>query len=254
VSLPPDEAHTKLADKMLCDMLVYSTGGVSPSSPEVLAEIRVLHKLCPEAAIVILTDDDSLEGVFFSMNFGVRGYLSSSIAPELASQVLSFVLRGGTYFPSDAILAALSGSNQILSGRVSEMLPRQQKQTSLAEPVEGVRLCSGPSNSVQISETAATIHNGRACATSAKVTKLRLTEGQRAVFSHLCRGDPNKTIARNLSMTEMTVKVHVREIMRKLGVTNRTQIAIVAHRHGLVVDRTDDDPAGYTHHDSKPSN
>ena len=33
-------------------------------------------------------------------------------------------------------------------------------------------------------------------------------------------------------MTETTVKVHVREIMRKLGVCNRTQVAIAAGRNG----------------------
>jgi hypothetical protein len=47
----------------------------------------------------------------------------------------------------------------------------------------------------------------------------------------LCQGDPNKVIARKLGMTETTVKVHVREIMRKLGVVNRTQVAIVAGRN-----------------------
>ena len=35
-------------------------------------------------------------------------------------------------------------------------------------------------------------------------------------------------IGRKLGMTETTVKVHVREIMRKLGVCNRTQVAIAA--------------------------
>jgi hypothetical protein len=38
---------------------------------------------------------------------------------------------------------------------------------------------------------------------------------------------PNKLIARQLGMREGTVKVHVRQIMRKFGVTNRTQVAVV---------------------------
>jgi DNA-binding NarL/FixJ family response regulator len=64
----------------------------------------------------------------------------------------------------------------------------------------------------------------------------QLTERQQAVLTGLCRGDPNKVIARNLGMTETTVKVHVREIMRKLGVYNRTQVAVVARRNGLGLD------------------
>ena len=54
------------------------------------------------------------------------------------------------------------------------------------------------------------------------------TERQYAVLVCLCQGDPNKVIGRKLGMTETTVKVHVREIMRKLGVSNRTQVAIAA--------------------------
>ena len=56
----------------------------------------------------------------------------------------------------------------------------------------------------------------------------RVTERQYAVLVGLCQGDPNKVIGRKLGMTETTVKVHVREIMRKLGVSNRTQVAIAA--------------------------
>jgi DNA-binding NarL/FixJ family response regulator len=56
---------------------------------------------------------------------------------------------------------------------------------------------------------------------------LSLTARQKAVLELLRRGDTNKVIARRLGMREGTVKVHVRQIMRKFGVTNRTQIAVV---------------------------
>ena len=59
---------------------------------------------------------------------------------------------------------------------------------------------------------------------------------QYAVLTCLCLGDPNKVIGRKLGMTETTVKVHVREIMRKLGVSNRTQVAIAAGRNGAAPD------------------
>jgi DNA-binding NarL/FixJ family response regulator len=54
-----------------------------------------------------------------------------------------------------------------------------------------------------------------------------LTARQKAVLELLSRGDTNKVIARRLGMRESTVKVHVRQIMRKFGVSNRTQVAIV---------------------------
>ena len=51
----------------------------------------------------------------------------------------------------------------------------------------------------------------------------RLTSRQVAVLDHLQQGKANKIIAHELGMSESTVKVHVRNIMRKMGATNRTQ-------------------------------
>jgi DNA-binding NarL/FixJ family response regulator len=49
---------------------------------------------------------------------------------------------------------------------------------------------------------------------------------QLAVLRFLLQGKANKEIARALELEESTIKVHVRLIMRKLGVTNRTQAAV----------------------------
>jgi len=58
----------------------------------------------------------------------------------------------------------------------------------------------------------------------------QLTDRQRDVFRLLQLGYSNKEIARDLGVLEGTVKVHVRAIMQKLGVKNRTQVAVVAVR------------------------
>ena len=55
-----------------------------------------------------------------------------------------------------------------------------------------------------------------------------LTRRQAEVLDGLRRGKSNKVIARELQMQESTVKVHVRQIMRKMGATNRTQAALLA--------------------------
>lgn len=51
------------------------------------------------------------------------------------------------------------------------------------------------------------------------------TERQHAVIEKLREGKPNKIIAYELDMRESTVKVHIRNLMRKLKATNRTQVA-----------------------------
>jgi DNA-binding NarL/FixJ family response regulator len=53
---------------------------------------------------------------------------------------------------------------------------------------------------------------------------LGLTSRETDVLSQLQQGKANKTIAYELNMSESTVKVHVRNIMKKLNATNRTQV------------------------------
>lgn len=55
-----------------------------------------------------------------------------------------------------------------------------------------------------------------------------LTERQREVLLLLSEGQQNKLIARQLGLSEHTVKVHVRAVFRTLGVSNRTQAVLAA--------------------------
>jgi two-component system nitrate/nitrite response regulator NarL len=55
-----------------------------------------------------------------------------------------------------------------------------------------------------------------------------LSERETEIVRCLADGMPNKVIASALTITESTVKVHLKSILRKLGVTNRTQAAIWA--------------------------
>src|SRR3954464_9870422 len=59
------------------------------------------------------------------------------------------------------------------------------------------------------------------------------TSRQAAVVDGLLKGKANKIIAFELNMRESTVKVHVRNIMKKLKATNRTQVAYIAKGMGL---------------------
>lgn len=56
-----------------------------------------------------------------------------------------------------------------------------------------------------------------------------LTQRERAVLDLICIGRPNKLIAWELDIEASTVKVHVKNIMRKLDVTNRTQLCALMH-------------------------
>jgi DNA-binding NarL/FixJ family response regulator len=61
----------------------------------------------------------------------------------------------------------------------------------------------------------------------------QLTPQQWRVFALMIQGEPNKLIAFKLSVGEATVKAHVTEILRKLGVHSRTQAVILARHLAL---------------------
>ncbi|HYZ27740.1 MAG TPA: response regulator transcription factor [Thermoleophilaceae bacterium] len=61
-----------------------------------------------------------------------------------------------------------------------------------------------------------------------------LTERELSVLRALSRGLSNKAIGHEFWVTEQTVKFHLGNIYRKLGVANRTAAVHYAHEHGLV--------------------
>lgn len=61
-----------------------------------------------------------------------------------------------------------------------------------------------------------------------------LTRREREVLAHLVEGVSNKSIARQLKIREVTVKVHLQSVYKKLGVANRTQAVTAAVQRNLV--------------------
>jgi two-component system, NarL family, response regulator len=86
-----------------------------------------------------------------------------------------------------------------------------------------------------------TVHAGRRYVTpqvsemlAGAFTSSGLTVRERQVISLLARGEPNRAIARILGITEETVKGHVKNILGKLGASNRTEAVTRAARRGLI--------------------
>ena len=61
----------------------------------------------------------------------------------------------------------------------------------------------------------------------------KLSPREIEVLDGLCRGLSNKEIARELELQEVTIKLHVRTLCRKLDAKNRTQAALTAKEAGL---------------------
>jgi two-component system nitrate/nitrite response regulator NarL len=70
----------------------------------------------------------------------------------------------------------------------------------------------------------------------------KLSPRERMILQSLMGGEANKVIARKLDITEATIKVHVKSILRKIGAANRTQAAMWASENLRTSDRPSSTP------------
>jgi DNA-binding NarL/FixJ family response regulator len=61
-----------------------------------------------------------------------------------------------------------------------------------------------------------------------------LTDRERSVLQHVATGNRNRDIGEKLSISEETVKVHIKHIMEKLGASDRTEAVTIAVRRGII--------------------
>ena len=205
LQLAPDEAHQRLRSDLQCRIVILNAGATSLSLPDVPAEIKILRALAPAAALVLVADRENPDDVLAAMQAGAQAFVSNLLSPDLFFRVLSFVLHGGTYFPLSIVdKGTFPGEPEL------EATPVGREEAS--EDCGTKPACSDAEPT-----------NGDATRLS---MMLDLSDRQMAILAGICRGEPNKIIGRTLNLPESTVKVHVREIMRKLAVSNRTQVAI----------------------------
>ena len=93
----------------------------------------------------------------------------------------------------------------------------------------------------ELVDTIRRVHRGETCLAPSLVEKLAasvsnepLTRREQEVLELLARGRSNKEIASTLSISEPTVKTHLRSLFGKLDVLSRTEAIAVASRKGLV--------------------
>jgi len=240
ISLQPESAHTRLMESG-CDILIYSVGGTHASPSEILAEVKSLHALCPSAALVILTADTSAINSSAALNSEVHGYLCDSMPPELVLHALSFILNGGTYFPRAmlSLQTRIETSAEPPRSTFEDQPPGRlidlEEQTPCSAS-DGNALESSPplfGEAMPAEQQLSDVPSVQCDSSHLEGGGPHLTDRQRGILRCICRGYSNKIIARTFDITESTVKIHVKVILRKIGVKNRTQAAIWAVQNGL---------------------
>jgi len=86
-----------------------------------------------------------------------------------------------------------------------------------------------------------TVHSGKrflspaaASRLAGRMTEAELTAREQEILEHIVKGLSNKEIASALAIAEGTVRIHVSNLLSKLGVHDRTQAAVAAIQRGIV--------------------
>ncbi len=223
ISMAPEGVSESFDDIEDCRLVIFAVGGVSLADAGFIRQMRVLNALWADIPFIIFSDRNDAGEVAISLECGALGFFPSCLDPELALQALSFILHGGSYFPPSAVrglpgrkrLSESSGGGS--SGPGSSPKSPDDSRQGNGKPTR--QLDSLLYKTEIITDYSPDQDSGN-------VNHLGLTDRQYEVLVCLREGQPNKVIARTLGITEATAKIHVREIMRRLGVSNRTQAAL----------------------------
>ena len=156
-----------------------------------LSHIEHARSEHPTLPIVVLSGNEDAELMRRLLDLGVLGFIPKAYSPEVMLSAVRLVLSGGIYIPPMML-------NQISGASIPYASNGAAPPVVAPENIDGLRRI--------------------------------LTERQVDVLRLLSQGKPNKLIARDLGISEGTVKIHLAAIYRALNVRNRTEAVVASQR------------------------
>jgi two-component system nitrate/nitrite response regulator NarL len=162
-----------------------------------LAEaLRAMKATFPDAHVVVVGDASKCDNVTTALELGATSFIDENLATSTLVKELELVTLG----------------DPVISVFILKLLLRHRSAPGCCKsvPTRAVEVPPSPDTQGQTEQ------------------RLQLSGRQAAILSGLVQGASNKVIAYQLKIAEATVKVHVKAILRKIQVKNRTQAAVWA--------------------------
>lgn len=159
-----------------------------------LSGIRQIMESNHETPVVILsgTHDQSL--ILKAFNMGIAGFIPKSAGSAVMLSALNLVMAGERYIPSQILLNGGDSTEHSIHDATAPTI--DQLEISDSDLIR------------------------------------KLSKRERTVLEFLVGGMTNKEIARSIELQEATIKIHVKNIYRKMGVANRAQAVRTAIQPG----------------------
>jgi DNA-binding NarL/FixJ family response regulator len=162
-----------------------------------IEQIELLRDQHPSGRVAIVADHYRLDELVSAFRAGANGYFVDVMTCDAFIKSIELVMMGETVFPPAFLSFVLDPEGNHLD----EALPRDENDEAILVTAE---------------DTIAP----------------QLSPREKSILRCLIEGDSNKSIARKIDIAEATVKVHVKAILRKIRVQNRTQAAIWGMNNG----------------------
>jgi two-component system nitrate/nitrite response regulator NarL len=157
--------------------------------------LQAFREVAPFARLVVLSGDRSADLVRTAVDLGAVGFIPKDASPEVLMLALRTIASGAVYLPVSALSGNGNGNDAGGDGLWQAQPAPAPRDVRQAFPT--------------------------------------LTERQADVLRSALRGLPNKLIARELGISDGTVKTHLSAIFRELDVQSRTEAVYVAAKHGV---------------------
>jgi DNA-binding NarL/FixJ family response regulator len=213
--LPPSQSQSEFPL-----FLIVHTGDNFDTAIE---QIETIRSRGPAGRIAIVADRYRLAELVSALRAGANGYFVDVMTCDVFVKSIELVMMGETIYPP----AFLSFVVDPDASNIDEMAPRDE-QRALPAATEDT-----------ISATEDTIAP-------------QLSPRETSILRCLVEGDSNKCIARKIDIAEATVKVHVKAILRKIRVQNRTQAAVWGMKNGPLAPTANNSVPSLTADPSRP--
>ena len=195
-----DLAKEKLPDLIIMDIGLLELDGVETT--------KRIKESFPNIKIIMLTSHESEREILASLASGADGYCLKDTAPE---QLYSAVI-------------SVNDGNAWLSSQVAEKVLRN----FYGKDINQIKQADYDKKASEIKTNNGQKYEG------VNIPIMPLSNRELEVLRLIVDGKSNQEIAEKLFVTLATVKTHVRSILNKLSVDDRTQAAVKAMREGLV--------------------
>jgi two-component system nitrate/nitrite response regulator NarL len=193
-------------------VLLVVGGGENPRAA--IRQIELFRKWQPAGRVAVVGGSWDIDDIVSVFRTGANACFVEVGACDILIKTLELVMLGETILPSAMLLS------HILERSNSPIEPQLAANAGVSTHIEGEDVP-------------------------------HLSARQKCILRYLIDGHSNKLIARKIDVAEATVKAHIKAILHKIRVRNRTQAAMWAINHGSVISTIDS--ASQDTHASRPA-